>query len=44
LIQSKADASNKTIQLKKAPKTGLKPWWDEDYTDPRKVLDRRLLA
>ena len=44
VLQAKADASNKPIQLKKAPKTGQKPWWDEDYTDPRKVLDRKLFA
>ncbi|HET9822063.1 MAG TPA: phospholipase D-like domain-containing protein, partial [Burkholderiaceae bacterium] len=44
VLQAKADASNKPIQLKKAPKAGQKPWWDEDYTDPRKILDRRLFA
>ncbi|MBK1683685.1 phospholipase D-like domain-containing protein [Rhodoferax fermentans] len=44
VLQAKADASNKPIQLKKAPKVGQKPWWDEDYTDPRKVLDRELFA
>lgn len=43
-LQAKADASNKPIQLKKAPKTGQKPWWDEDYADPRKILDRELFA
>ena len=42
--QAKADASNKPIQLKKVPKSGQKPWWEEDYTDPRKVLDRKLFA
>jgi len=44
VLQAKADASNKPIQLKKAPQTGQKPWWDEDYTDPRKILDRKLFA
>jgi len=44
VLQAKADASNKPIQLKKAPKTGQKSWWDEDYTDPRKILDRELFA
>ena len=44
VLQAKADASDKPIQLKKAPKTGQKPWWDEDYTDPRKILDRELFA
>ena len=44
VLQAKADASNKPIQLKKPPKPGQKPWWDEDYTDPRKILDRKLFA
>jgi hypothetical protein len=44
VIQARADASGKPIQLKTAPKTGQKPWWDEDYTDPRKILDRELFA
>lgn len=44
VLQAKADASDKPIQLKKAPDTGQKPWWDEDYTDPRKILDRELFA
>ena len=43
VLQAKADASNKPIQLKKAPETASqKTWWDEDYTDPRKILDREL--
>ncbi|MDP5239646.1 phospholipase D-like domain-containing protein [Uliginosibacterium sp. 31-16] len=42
--QARADASSKPIQLQKAPKSGQKPWWDEDYTDPRKILDRKLFA
>jgi len=44
VLQAKADASDKPIQLKKAPITGQKPWWDEDYNDPRKILDRELFA
>lgn len=44
VLQVKADASNKPIQLKKAPKTGQKPWWDEDYADQLKILDRELFA
>jgi phosphatidylserine/phosphatidylglycerophosphate/cardiolipin synthase-like enzyme len=43
-LQAKADASHKPIQLKQPPKAGRKPWWDEDYTDPRKILDRELFA
>lgn len=44
VVQAKADASNKPIQLQKPPKAGKKTWWDEDYTDPRKILDRKLFA
>ena len=44
VLQAKATTSNKPIQLKKAPTTGQKPWWDEDYTNPRKILDRELFA
>jgi phosphatidylserine/phosphatidylglycerophosphate/cardiolipin synthase-like enzyme len=44
VLQAKADTSDKPIQLKKAPGTGQKPWWDEDYTDLRKILDRELFA
>lgn len=44
VLQAKADASAKPIQLKKAPKAGQKTWWDEDYTDPRKILDRELFC
>jgi hypothetical protein len=44
VLQAKADASNKPIQLKKPPTTGQKPWWDEDYTNARKILDRELFA
>jgi hypothetical protein len=44
ILQAKADASGKPVQLKRPPKTGQKPWWHDDYTDPRKILDRKLFA
>lgn len=44
VVQAKADASHHPLQLKKPPQAGQKPWWDEDYTDPRKILDRELFA
>lgn len=44
VLQIKAAASKKPLQLKKAPGVSEKPWWDEDYTDPRKILDRELFA
>jgi phosphatidylserine/phosphatidylglycerophosphate/cardiolipin synthase-like enzyme len=44
VLQARADASGKPIQLKKAPGSGQKPWWHRDYTDARKILDRGLFA
>lgn len=44
VLQAKSDESKTPIQLKKAPTTGQKPWWNADYTDPRKILDRTLFA
>jgi len=44
VLQAKAGASDKPIQLKKAPGPGQEPWWEKDYTDPRKILDRELFA
>lgn len=44
VLQAKANASNKPIKLKEAPKAGQKPWWDKDYMNPRKILDRELFA
>ena len=43
VLQAKADASHQAPPIKEsAPGTGQKPWWDEDYTNPRKILDREL--
>lgn len=44
VVRARSEASNKPIQLQKPPKAGKKTWWDEDYTDPRKILDRKLFA
>jgi phosphatidylserine/phosphatidylglycerophosphate/cardiolipin synthase-like enzyme len=45
VLQAKADATNKPIQLERVPtKPSQKPWWDDDYTDERKILDRELFA
>jgi phosphatidylserine/phosphatidylglycerophosphate/cardiolipin synthase-like enzyme len=44
-LQSKAEGNSKPLQLQKPPtKVSQKPWWDEDYTDERKALDRALFA
>ena len=40
-----AQQANKPLVLKKAPRTPAdKPWWLEDYTDARKIRDRKLFA
>lgn len=44
VLQAKADAFGKPLQLKTAPKADQKPWWDKNYSDPRKILDRKLFA
>ena len=45
VLQIKAETAQKKIQLKKPPrKPNEKPWWEEDYKDPRKILDRKLFA
>ena len=38
-------AKRKKLTLVKPPRNpGEKPWFDEDYTDPRKARDRQLFA
>lgn len=45
VIQQKAKKARKKLVLAKPPrKRGEKPWWAEDYTDPRKIRDRELFA
>lgn len=45
LLQANAKKQKATLQLALPPsKPGEKPWWDEDYTDPRKIHDRELFA
>jgi phosphatidylserine/phosphatidylglycerophosphate/cardiolipin synthase-like enzyme len=37
--------AKKKLQLAKPPrKPGEKAWWEEDYTDARKIRDRELFA
>lgn len=43
--QAQAKTAKKKLQLARPPrKTGEKPWWDEDYSNPRKARDRKLFA
>jgi phosphatidylserine/phosphatidylglycerophosphate/cardiolipin synthase-like enzyme len=45
VAQQEAKKAKKKLQLAKPPrKTGEKPWWDEDYTNARKIRDRELFA
>lgn len=45
VAQREAKQARKTLELAKPPrKPGEKPWFDEDYTDPRKARDRELFA
>lgn len=32
------------LQLATPPAPGQSPWWEENWTDPRKILDRKLFA
>ena len=45
VVQQTAKQAQKTLQLAMPPrKLGEKPWWTEDYTNARKILDRELFA
>ena len=45
VVQQEAKKARKKLQLAKPPRQrGEKPWWDEDYTDARKIKDRELFA
>jgi phosphatidylserine/phosphatidylglycerophosphate/cardiolipin synthase-like enzyme len=45
VAQLEAKAKKKKLQLARPPrKPGERPWWDEDYRNPRKTRDRELFA
>jgi hypothetical protein len=45
VAHQEAKTARKKLQLAKPPrKRGEKPWWDEDFRDPRKIRDRELFA
>lgn len=44
LAQLDAKKARKKLQLKFPPKAGEKAWWEEDWTDARKIRDRELFA
>lgn len=45
VTQREAKQARKELKLKKPPReAGEKPWFDDDYTAPRKIRDRKLFA
>ena len=45
VVQMKAKKAKKRLELARPPrKKGEKPWWADDYTNKRKILDRELFA
>jgi len=45
VAQQEAKKAKKKLQLAKPPrKAGEQAWWEEDYSDPRKVRDRLLFS
>jgi phosphatidylserine/phosphatidylglycerophosphate/cardiolipin synthase-like enzyme len=45
VVQAEAKKAKKTLVLARPPRAaGEKPWWDEDYTDARKIRDRELFS
>lgn len=45
VVQQVAKKARKKLQLAKPPRSpGEIPWWDEDYTNARKIRDRELFA
>lgn len=45
VTQQEAKSARKELVLSRPPKKpGEKPWWDEDFTVPRKIRDRELFS
>jgi len=45
VVQQQAKNAKKELRLARPPrKAGEKPWFDDDYTEPRKIRDRELFA
>src|SRR5262249_28315687 len=45
VFQAEAKKARKKLHLAKPPRArGEKPWWADHYTDPRRILDRKLFA
>jgi hypothetical protein len=45
VAQLEAKKKKKKLQLARPPREkGERPWWDDDYRNPRRALDRELFA
>ena len=44
VAQLEAKDKQKKLQLAKPPRNGEDPWWLQDYTDVRRIVDRRLFG
>ena len=44
VVQMEAKDKKTKLELAKPPDKGEKPWWEEDYKNPRKIRDRELFA
>jgi phosphatidylserine/phosphatidylglycerophosphate/cardiolipin synthase-like enzyme len=45
LTQQETSNAKKKLELARPPRTPQdRPWWEEDYTDARKIRDRELFA
>ncbi|MFM7165288.1 MAG: phospholipase D-like domain-containing protein [Planctomycetaceae bacterium] len=45
VVQEEAKKAKKSLALEKPPRnSGEKPWWDEDFTNKRKIRDRELFS
>lgn len=44
VIQADAKKNKGKLHLRRPPKAGEVPWWDEDWTDARKIRDRELFS
>jgi hypothetical protein len=42
--EAKKDKKKQLVLARPPRSPGEKPWWDEDYTNPRKIRDRELFA
>jgi hypothetical protein len=44
VAQKKAHEKGQKLHLARPPAAGEKPWWDDDFTVPRKIKDRILFS